>query len=337
VQDVDVGPGGDLYVLQPQDFMVRVFSQDGAPLRSIGRQGEGPGELQAPGRIGFLGDTLWVRDTRARRITFYQRTGEYLGDLQFPEVAGLEEGVQETFGTLAAQGKAVLSTAAGFGADLEGSDHPFPLLAIPREGGTPDTLATLNTAHDRAIFITGSGGEIQAIEVVRQMFSDVTLWDVEADGGGVVVAERHLPTDPDPHYRLTRVGLSGDTVFTIRQPYRPIPIAQERIDSILALYTRGGRSEREIRDVLYLPEHYPPVSQLMAGTDGSIWVGREKVPGQPVDWDIYSAEGSHLANVEVPPGLTVHWTDGQTLWGVETDDLDVPYVVQYGVVRAERP
>lgn len=66
-----------LYVLQPQDGKVRVFSRAGAFVRDLGRQGEGPGELMRPNQMGWHGSRLWVTDPMSARLTFFDvATGE---------------------------------------------------------------------------------------------------------------------------------------------------------------------------------------------------------------------------------------------------------------------
>ena len=39
----------------------------------------------------------------------------------------------------------------------------------------------------------------------------------------------------------------------------------------------------------------------------------------------------------VPKGLSVLAADRRTVWGMEQDELNVPYIVRYGVVPADGP
>ena len=75
---VTVDGDGNMYVSQPNDHWVRVFSPDGAFLFDIGRGGQGPGEFQRMWRIGWLGDTLWVAEGRAPKVNFYEKDGTFL-------------------------------------------------------------------------------------------------------------------------------------------------------------------------------------------------------------------------------------------------------------------
>lgn len=52
---------------------MRALGEDGRVLRTLGRQGAGPGDSRAAARLGFLGDTLWVSDGGLRRVTMFPR------------------------------------------------------------------------------------------------------------------------------------------------------------------------------------------------------------------------------------------------------------------------
>jgi hypothetical protein len=331
---IALAPDGRIFVSLPQERRVIAFAPNGAPADSVGRAGEGPGEFLAPSYLDFVGDTLWVYDARQGRISFFDAAGEHAGDQRVPEVNGLGDDERVTFGTLLADGRALMVTSAGFASEREGTDHPFPLVAVPRQGGAPDTLATRYTAHDRAMFVTGTADNITSVEVLRQVFSDVTAWTATPDGRALILVDRRPAEGPGPAtWRLTRVGIEGDTAFSVDVPYEPVAVDPARVDSIVARFSGGRRSASEIRAVLFLPDFLPPVSDVVAAEDGTIWVAREDRPEHPVTWEVFDAAGRLLARAETPPGFAAHHATGDALWGVETDELDVPYLVRYRVTR----
>ncbi len=68
---IAVSPDERIFVSQGQDYSIRVFDADGADLGRIGRQGEGPGEFSRLNSLGFVHDTLWVRDNQLERLSFF--------------------------------------------------------------------------------------------------------------------------------------------------------------------------------------------------------------------------------------------------------------------------
>lgn len=77
-------------VLDPQLSRIHVFTAAGDRQGSIGRRGEGPGEISRPMGLGVHGDTIMVHDGTRPAIQLFSRVGEYLGD--FAAVEGMSFG-----------------------------------------------------------------------------------------------------------------------------------------------------------------------------------------------------------------------------------------------------
>ena len=73
---IDVGPEGEIVVLDAGEYKVRVFSSSGESLRSWGRQGEGPGDFQSPSRVAMARDTIAIEDQT--RVHFFDAGGAFL-------------------------------------------------------------------------------------------------------------------------------------------------------------------------------------------------------------------------------------------------------------------
>ncbi len=336
VNTLAVGPGGRVWVAQPPDGQVRVFDARGQLVRRVGRRGDGPGEFAGVSAMGFLGDTLWVADNRARRFSLFDTAGTFLNDFPMEQAQGLAEGVQGPSGVLAPGHAVVIATSAAFGSDLEGSDYPFPLLLQSPSQNRTTPIATRYAAHDRAVFTQLSGGEIQGVSVFPQLWSDVTLWQLAPDGRSVVLVDRRVvPDDPRPTYGVTRVALSGDTTFSVRVPYDPRPVDRAFQDTVIQAWANPTVSESELRRTIFLPATYPPASDLTVGRDGTVWVAREKVSGDPVrDWDVFDTAGRLGARVQAPADFRILDATRDAVWGVTTDELGVPYVLRYAVEDA---
>lgn len=82
-------PSGNAYALDTQLSEVRVFSPDGELLRTIGREGEGPGEFRGAGDLYYgIGDKVGVLQIFPGRIVQMDPEGNPLDNYLLPERPG---------------------------------------------------------------------------------------------------------------------------------------------------------------------------------------------------------------------------------------------------------
>ena len=75
-------PGGEIAVLDIQKYCISFYTQEGEFVKSIGRQGSGPGEFQLVTAFTFCPDGgIVVADAMARALMFFDSKGEYTGNL----------------------------------------------------------------------------------------------------------------------------------------------------------------------------------------------------------------------------------------------------------------
>lgn len=51
------------------------------------------------------------------------------------------------------------------------------------------------------------------------------------------------------------------------------------------------------------------------------------------EWWVLDVDGHPLGRLLTPPGLRVLYITGDDVWGVETDEFDVNYIVKYTINR----
>jgi hypothetical protein len=90
VRDFVVDDAGAIYVLDRKNSNIKVFDPSGKYLRTIGRQGQGPGELESPRALSInrAADELAVLQT-SRRMSFFKLDGTFLRHLAFKEIWAL--------------------------------------------------------------------------------------------------------------------------------------------------------------------------------------------------------------------------------------------------------
>jgi hypothetical protein len=164
---------------------------------------------------------------------------------------------------------------------------------------------------------------------------------VAPDGSAVVCVRRPVATDDETaRFRVLRLGPSGDTAYDRSYTYRPRRVPAAASDSLLAGHVSliaprvgGAEAERLVRSAGLIPSHVPGVSDVLAATDGAVWIAREEFGLRSVAWFRLDPRGEVGARIEVPRNVRLRVASGDRLWGVETGEWGEEYVVRYRVAR----
>ena len=345
---------------------VTVFSLDGQLLRRIGRAGQGPGEMQLAARaVGWIGDTLWVADfNRIQLFTTDERRPEQI--IQFSRSVP-EEGSLLTPGRMLADGTLLGRRRITDGRALSsrGESPGLALRRLSRSGEILDTIATIEwpgngIEHERdARLFPGR----HPLRDLPPLGLGEYLTAVTPDGSAVVrIGEVHKDATP-PTFDLLVISVRGDTLLQRSVEYEPREVSgamERRLEEEYAgwragEYTRRSeltettleRRRRAARGVFWVPEHLPPVRQVVAGTDGTIWLLREMREDRVDVWEVYDSSGTLEGTVEIgqgrsslvpwDPRLAVALASRDEVWGATSDDYGIKYIHRYLVDRTCAP
>lgn len=338
-----VGPDGLLYTLHWREATIRRWTQDGAPAGSIGRKGEGPGEFDLPVRMGFFGDSLWVWDVRAYRMSYFDPEGELLGSVSPTVDFGGPDAVPPRPDRPLRDGTFVGSVPAASHLIATGEHTESPYVHMDADGNPLARIWAMPYEPRDVFAIMGGDGGGGAFS--SQPFDDG--YSVSVGDDGLLVLERRAWTgEGEAAVRVTKIGLDGDTLLHASVPYEPVPLPAERFDSAAgALAERWSddsgpfsASESEVREAMYRPSYLPAVRGVTQAEDGTIWLRRydpvETETGERMgEWWILDAGGAPLARALTPAGVSLRVIGGDTVWGIESDELGVQYIVRYGLVK----
>lgn len=85
ISDIEIDDKGNVYLLDSQLAEVKIYTNDGEFIRSIGREGEGPGEFRRPSSLFFTKDgNVGVIQTIPAKIAILTPEGEPVGDYPLP-------------------------------------------------------------------------------------------------------------------------------------------------------------------------------------------------------------------------------------------------------------
>lgn len=337
VSSLDVADEGSIFTLHPQEQVVRRFDTAGALLGTIGGNGDGPGEFQNAYTMGFVGDTLWILDFNGYEFSFFRADGDFIRsfgvpfgstedfrEAQPPRARGLLDdgtihGAPPAFSNLIAEG--VLT-----------HDRPYLLDAA---GNVTDTLPAVPFGESQwAIFDPDDprrGGMYRS-----QPFAEGPIWSFVPGERAIIVIDRAVPADGvEPAVVISKLAFDGDTVFSVSVPYEPRSIEPQEVDSIMAtavpedgmLGVTRAKATAWARATLHVPPHKPGVTAMMLTDEGKIWLGRQPDASGRKIWTILAADGAAIGDLELRSTFRPMAVAGDLVWGVEMDELDVPYVI----------
>lgn len=304
---------GQIFVLDALANRVHILSLDGLHVGSFGRHGSGPGELRTPLALTLDNDGS---------VTVYD----------------LERGMLRW----SADGDPLATTAIGL---------PFwgPLLRHTRDGflftargRTPENVLEYRLVHwnrdetdiiARAIRLEDHRADFPSCNLrqvtVSPLFSPALVWDSFDDLIAVNATSNYI----------IDIYEGGRPALSIRRKVglRPVDqgIARRQVGSgwsIPGLNCTIPANEA-VRGRGYAA-HIPSIMAIAISPSGEIWVQRGKVSDEPVQIDVFAADGAYLGTLHPDSPFPAAFADSALIVTVEPDSMDVPRIALYRVVHS---
>jgi len=312
-----VDDDGNVYLLDNQLNEVKVFSADGEYLRTLGREGEGPGEFRNPMDMCFLPDgTLGVMQLAPGRIVKLTLEGEPAGEHPLPPQEG---------------------------------GSPLILIGGARMGDNLLLIANRNKMGEGKIDIVRYAAVIgpdgsQIAELLTSTrtieFANAVLeekdwstfdrrWQVGPNGSFYA-----CPTFAD--YEVDIWGPDGTKKMVITRPYTHWDRPQREKDRVKGIFESFTRQIPNAQ--IKVSDFDQDIANIYPRSDGTLWVltshgTRERPDGVLGIFDVFNADGQYVREVTVK-GDGNPLTDGIFFEGnrlfVVTGFLDAALAAQGG-------
>lgn len=327
ILDIVVSPSSGLIFVSNTD-QIKVFGPDGRYLRQIGRKGPGPGEFTILSRISWLDGDIVATDFQAKRLTRFTEEGVVVDSrqMQFP--------TSDTF--LSVQLLAPLRDEAVLGLAAR------PAMANPELQplvwlGASGELKVIDELDISTQTVPLLGPNQERGRLFRSINSS-SLQSVDPLGSGVVIVHQPTPLNTrSTDFRVRKLDANGLAIFARSYSFSPRRLPTEVADSIVDLRQgfrrQMGWDDRELRAALGLTAFQPPVTDLLLGVDGTIWIRREGFGEELVEYWVLDPRGDPIGRLSLPRRAKLLYADRDFVWGLEFDRLDVPYAVRYRVLR----
>ncbi len=287
ITDLKMHPDGSVYVLDNQLCQVVVISDDGEYLRTISREGDGPGELRQPtGLVLLSDDALGVGMGFPGKLVTLGLDGTPLGS-RFPVGEPAEGNVavmislQFVDGVLAATGGNLVFSP-------DGDSHTNRFLSVG----------------------DGDGGEFHRIlervtplDPTGRLFVETDNYYIDGSWALGPGGRVYAPMKRDA-YEISEFDTAGELVRVFGCRYTPRRRTNAEKGRVSPLINPGVTGDTDWT----ISDHDPCVSRIMVDPDdGAIWVltthGHEEQPESILEtWDVFSPAGEYLRRVPVPLG-----------------------------------
>ncbi|MBE0568026.1 MAG: hypothetical protein IH621_18880, partial [Krumholzibacteria bacterium] len=241
---------GHLLVLDGQMAHVLEISPAGGFLRTLGRSGQGPGEMENPNTLFLDGDDrLGVVQMYPGRIVILGRDGTPGGSIASPSADAMLYRV-----AWVGDGYVAAERRTEHDADLS---HARSHAVLARYGPDGERRcvymeSTVEESRDPPVMDEGAG------------WFPYRAWDVAADGSVLVAAARDA-------YRIDWYEPDGSLRCVLTRPFTPHRRnAEERAKVKRSMRMWRGGAEIELKKIILDTE--PVIDEIRVHTDGRIWV-----------------------------------------------------------------
>ena len=332
----------------------------------------GPYGAMAPDKsrtLGWIGDSLWVATRGTGTVALFRPDGRAIREIPYtPSLEGSPASVP--LGLLA--DGSLLRTISWRDASPRARERSMPpppetfrmpVIPVPPHGDEDDA------GRGFLLRASADGEVLQGLEIFAEPrlpvlirnpygsavqldvpFRDHPLIAVTPDGAEVIFLERYRATRPgSASYSIARFDVTARRRSARHYPYVPRPVSRATIDSVLTLIMDGPGSPVTDRFVygfpsvaaatavieaaLEIPAYHPPVTDLVAGADHTVWL-REHASSP---WTVLDRAGAVIGTVALPSGVRLVHADAESAWGV----IDPPLVsdssavlVRYRLVKS---
>lgn len=300
---------GNLWVADALSHDIRVFGPNGALVRRIGREGQGPGEFLSIYSLAWVGDVLLALDFGSGRIAELSESGEWLATRPAPGSVSGPPSMMRFYAT---------SDTTVYQWSVKPSDGGIQRQWV-EQGRDSSTFAwpQLDLEAPKPTSIRCDAP--QAISFFDLPFSGRLLRHPAGRGLTYVAWTEE--------YHIAELNAGGDTVRVLEYARPRAPISDAEWDNARAEYLefRNEWSQAKCNPTdVSRPDAKPALRNLLVDTSGELWV--EAYTADGLVWDVFDPHGVLLGSLpgfdyveRVAPSLRgnlVAWVEADSL-GVE--------------------
>jgi sugar lactone lactonase YvrE len=288
-----VDEAGRIYVVDGKPASIKVFTPEGQLIRSIGREGEGPGEF----RVGFVaarGGRIVLHDPQLARTSVWDTSGAFLRSWHSSCCYWSDIQVDR-------QGRIYVPSMSG----AKPGDLPrgTPYVRWSLEGAELDTIWVPSRTDVKLWTVSQKrAGKTVSMMSTTVPFQPVNTHSLHPDGGVVY--------GWTGSFTIVRSATGQDSLRIFGRAWTPEPVSnQRRKAEAESRIKQAGESygEANARAAFHLediPATLPAFMSLRVDPAGRVWARRYAVADTTrTSFDIFDSTGAYLGPVTAPVNI----------------------------------
>ncbi len=255
---------GIVYALDSQECVVKVFDNQGKFLRSFGRKGQGPGEMNLPVGLQITpASEIVIEDPLNQRLVYFSPEGSFLKTTPTAKVLGLLGLLLDTKGNLIGRQMTVAENKM-FWEVKKYSPELTPLFTVGRTD-----------------FSNPLEGKIDP-------FSYLIIYELSPSD--------YIFYGNALNYEIKVFSEEGKLCRRIIKEYDPVKITEEEKKKLISQFPDAGFN---IKERVVCPDYYPPYQLFSADEEGRLLVRtyeKGKAQGETV-YDVFDQQGRLISRI----------------------------------------
>jgi len=310
----------NIYVCDYEANNIKVLDPSGKFTKTIGRQGQGPGEFEWPFHVAICKDRLVVLELSNRRISVLNPEGEFIKSVQIARHEGRPRKIRAL-----PNGDFVIEKVKTYYGNNEKPQERIIEIYSP-EIERKKTLFTQVVWENKYIFKPVSTN-------VPQPFTPRVYWDVSPEG------KIFIGFSED--YIIGIYDKEKGRLSSFSHEYEPVKITEEDKKTWFAGMTSTtpsgitqGAPDYIVKNTKF-PKHKPPYNHITVDGEGNILVFpyQKDYVKDVRNFDAFDPEGKFISNVQIEgdvtfPSLTRVIARGNYFWFIKQDEEGLLKIVK---------
>ena len=297
---VQIDDEGNIIALDSKDMCIKIFDKNGRHIRTFGRRGQGPGEIQSPVNMHLAGGKeIAILDFRNNRISYFSKTGKSIREIPLKKNR-LLNCIPDSRGNLYGE------------ISVLGKKSNMDLIKYNQK---------LNPIMKVASFKIASVNNPPPFELYERFLFEVRHDDSFIWGSNY-------------RYEFTTLDKDGKTIMRIVKDYNPIKITKENLKrEFEARYPDRSLPAKLPKIPDHWPKHYPIFYYFLCDDEGRIFVRTyERDEKNRIYYDVFDSKGRYFARFSHPGDEMIKLVKKNKVYClIEADEKGVPLIKRYNM------